>query len=108
MRVFLIEEPRSNIDLSTARDFGNLHILFPMHEHRTSVFNCSEFGDQVIDRLRGLSFNPAVDSVCVAGSMITMIVAISSMIREFKSINVLFFNATINHYVKRTLCEKND
>lgn len=108
MRVFLIEQPRSNIDLTTAEDFGELCVLFPINERRTSVFNCTEFGEQVVDRLRRENFCVKKDFICVAGSMITMIVAISAILAAFKMVTVLFFNATTDHYVARILGHENN
>lgn len=104
-RVFLIEEPRGNINLTTARDFGTLQILFPLEEHRTSVFNCIEFGEHVISKLQEANFDNDNDLVCVCGSMVTVVVAMAAILTRYKRINVLFFNATVNHYVKRTLGE---
>lgn len=108
MKVFLIEQPRSNINLTTAEAFGDIHILFPVNERRTSVFNCAEFGEDVVRRLHLEHFCSRTDSICVAGSMITMIVAISAILTAFKKIDVLFFNATIDHYVKRTIGHEED
>ncbi len=69
----------------------------------TSVFNCPEFGEELISRLTESDFNNEQDFLCVAGSMITLVVSVGAMIAKYKTINVLFFNATIGHYVKRTL-----
>ena len=102
-KVFLIEEPRSDIDLSTARDFGEIHVLFPPNEHRASVFNCAEFGEEALSRLRHLDYDAEKDMLCVAGSMIAVIVTVAAIFTEYSSIDVLFFNARISHYIRRTL-----
>lgn len=103
MNVFLIEKPRGAINLTTAQDFGEVRVLFPPEEHRTSVFNVDAFGEEVVSRLKRVNFDKTTDSICVAGSMITVIVAIAAILKEWGQIRVLFFNAAIDHYVQRTL-----
>lgn len=108
-RVFLIERPKGNIDLSTAEHFGELRVLFPPGEHRVSVFATSEFSREVVARLKSEGFDNLTDSVCVAGSMIAMVTAVAAIIVEYGFVNVLFFNSTIEAYARKTIgSEKHD
>ncbi len=102
-RVFILEPPKNNIDISNASEFGTVEFIFASGDRRPSVFDTCDYSKQVMKILKEKNFEPDCDCFCVVGSFIKLITAVSAMILEFKSINVLFYNALENEYVLRPI-----
>jgi hypothetical protein len=102
-RVFLIERPRTHIDLTRAEEYGTITLIFDEGDRRCSVFDSVRFGERVVRRLEQLAFDPAQDSLCAAGSLVPVSVALAAMVCYYPTVNVLFYNATESTYVMRTI-----
>lgn len=102
-RVFILEPPKNNIDISRASEFGEIEFIFATGERRPSVFDTDVYSKQVLKILDEKNFEPGCDCFCVVGSFIKLITAVAAMIHKFKSINVLFYNALENEYVLRPI-----
>jgi hypothetical protein len=103
-RVFVIEPLRTPaIDLTLALEFGKLTYVFNSGERRSSVFDTDRFGATLLGKLDELRFNANIDSVCVAGSMITVAVAIGTIAQAYPEFNLLLFNSIHGVYVKVTI-----
>ena len=101
--VFMIEEPRIGISVSTALEFGQLQYLFDSDFRRSSVFKVETFAYEVLDRLRQLKFNHAVDFFVMTGSLIPVSIAIVAMTAAYPSIRLLFYNAAKDEYTYRKI-----
>jgi len=99
IRVFVIEPVRAQIDISKADKFGSIEYVFGPKIRRCSVFNHEKFGNAVLQRLVTLNFNHKVDCICVAGSMLTVTVALVAISQVYDEFNVLLFNAPNDVYV---------
>jgi len=102
-RVFVVERPRPNIDLRCAEKFGELVLLFEAEDRRCSVFHSEQYGLAVLERLRAKNFDPLLDLLCVAGSMVPVTIAIAAAVLRYGRISVLLYNAAESSYVERTI-----
>ena len=101
-RVFLVERPKANIDVTKAEEFGELNYVFGPDDRRCSVFRTTEFGHEVIARLETAKYDSTVDFFCIAGSMVTVAAALAAMMSRYSVVRVLMYSAPDNRYVKRT------
>ena len=102
-RVFLLERSRRNFDISSADEFGDVVHVFTAEDRRTSPFNVGHYLDQVVEQLEAKDFDPRIDFLCVAGSLIPLTMAIVAALRKWKTIRVLLFSAPECRYLERTL-----
>jgi len=100
-RVFLVEPPRPNIDLSAAREHGELHYIFDVDDRRASVFHSEQFGLDVLRQLEQRRFDPRVDCIAATGSLVPVAVALAAIVCRYPRVNVLFYSANESRYVKR-------
>lgn len=106
-KVFIIEPPRSNIDVSDARKFGDIVYVFNHDDRRCGVWQITLFGQTILKRLEFLKFNPETDYVCVTGAMLTVSIAIIVIAQCYDEFNTLLFNSVDNCYVEKRF-RKND
>lgn len=102
-RVFLLEEPKADIDVSLAKEYGELRILFDRERRRSSVFRTTAFGWEILNRLKENEFDAVNDSICIAGSLIGITALIASLISIYGTISVLFYSASEARYVERRI-----
>lgn len=101
-RVFLVEPPRANMDISKAEAFGELVYLFGPGVRRCSIFDVEEFTSDVAQRLKELDFDYTEDRFCVIGSLISVSITLSILGRR-SWVRVLLYNAASNEYCERLL-----
>lgn len=106
-KVFIIERPRSNIDVSDALKFGDIVYVFDCNDRRCGVWQITLFGQTVLRRLEFLKFDPKTDYVCVTGAMLTVSIAIIAIAQCYDEFNALLFNSVNNCYVEKRF-RKND
>ena len=106
-KVFIIERPRNNIDVSDARKFGDIVYVFDHDDRRCGVWQITLFGQTILRRLESLGFDPESDYVCVTGAMVTVLIAIVAVAQRYDEFNALLFNAVNNCYVEKRF-RKND
>ena len=99
-RVFALEPCRQ--DISSARKFGRITYLFERDGDRSSIW-APEFPREIVQKLDALGFEPDVDFFVVAGQMVPLVIAISSIVATYGATNVLFYSSTERHYVTRTI-----
>lgn len=102
-RVFLIEEPRANLDVSSAAAFGDLIYLFGPMDRRHSVFNPNAYASDVLAQLAHLQFDYQNDLICVTGSMVPIVLAVLTLAVSYPWLNILFYNASEGQYVARVV-----
>lgn len=102
-RVFLVEPPRSNMDISKAGAFGEVVYLFGPGVRRCSIFDVEQFSADVGYRLKELGFDSAKDCFCVIGGLIPVSITLS-ILRSFGPYTrILLYSATSNEYCERLL-----
>jgi len=104
-KVILLEEPRRSIDVSAAIEFGRIEYAYgsSASARRCSVFRSTDFGEEVLKRLGEMGFDPGQDSLCVAGSMVPVVLLIAAAACRYEQIRVLFYNASEGRYVQRVI-----
>jgi len=101
-RVFIIEPLRSHIDISKAKDFGEVIYLFKPMQRRVGVFDHIRFGQAVLKELEDYIFEPENDCICIVGSIVTVSIAIIAIAQTYPKFSALLFNSTNNEYEKKT------
>lgn len=102
-RVFVLEQVKRNIDLSTARDFGTLTRVFGPDDRRAGLFDVENFVDDVVAALKRKEFSPERDYFCVAGGTVSMSLAFVALARVADQINLLLFDSRAEKYVSLPL-----
>ncbi len=102
-RVFIVEEPKANIDITKAERFGELVFVFDPHDRRCSVFDCQQFGENVLKQLDTHDFSPEEDYLCIVGSMITVMMMLLAASARWPIIRTLFYSANEGQYVSRVI-----
>ena len=102
-QVFLVEQTKRSIDVSKSGEYGEIVYVFGPDDRRSSIFQCKQFGTELLGRLTTLGFNYVKDSICIAGSIVPITVALSAMVCSYPSVNVLFYNSSESCYVQRTI-----
>lgn len=111
-RVFFVEEPRAAFDVSSASHFGRPVVVFPRaYRDKPPVFAAREFGRELVARLRRLEYDPAVEYVCIQGSLCCVGVSVAAIVSAFGSIRALLYDRSTESYVERLIgdcygCEK--
>lgn len=100
-RVFVLEPPRPDIDISLSNEYGDLVILFDNETRRSSVFRTAAFGHEILEKLREYDFDPENDLICIVGSLIGVTVLISAAMAAYETFSVLFYSASDTKYVER-------
>lgn len=107
-RLFILEEVRRNIDLTSAHELGEVLHLYNASERRPGLFDVDEFVDAVEERLNTVDFDPTVDAFIIAGSMIAVTLASMAVTRyaaanDYTHVNLLLFDSRSNKYVERRM-----
>lgn len=100
-RVFLLEEPRGNVNLETAKAFGPIKYVFGPDDRRCSVFKAGEFGHAVVRKLREARFDAVQDRFCLTGALVPVCIAVSAILAEWGMTGLLLWNAPDCCYVDR-------
>jgi len=104
-RVIFIEHPRQNINTSSAEKFGEIEYLFDVDSRRCSVFSTEFFQRHIKESLIEINYDPKVDYVCVAGSMVVLAIALVTIAKNYDDFKVLLFSSTENRYIERVFNE---
>jgi hypothetical protein len=102
----LIEEPKRDMDLSTAQRFGDVEVIFPEGQRRASIFATEDFLSQLVTELRRRDYDPNLDYIVAAGSVAAVTLAIGEIASLYGSIQVLIFNSARGEdgqYISRTI-----
>lgn len=105
--VLLFEPPTSeNIDISSAANFGRILYLFKPERGRKSragIWETDILCREILDRLIELDYEPTRDFLCISGHQVATSILIAITIREYGTVNALFFDTRERSYVARTL-----
>ena len=101
-KVFIIEHPRNNIDVSKAKDFGQIVYLFDRDDRRCSAWDHKKFGREVLSRLKELDYKPEEDYICVVGAMLIVVNSIIAISQNYKVFVMLLFNSVEDTYIPKT------
>lgn len=102
-RVFLLETPKPDINVSLAEEFGTIHILFDHETRRSSVFRTNAFGREILEKLQEQEFDPTNDLICITGSLIGITVLIASLTTKYETFSVLLYSGKETRYVERRI-----
>jgi hypothetical protein len=102
-RVFLLEPTQSNIDVSSAAEFGELTYLFKQGDARCSVFDTERYTARLKSRLQAACFDQHEDVICIAGKIACVAALCACVAGEYGAFSILLFDAHDEVYVKRTL-----
>ena len=102
-KVFIVEKPKNNIDVSKAEDFGEIIYLFNQNERRLGVFECMTFGLDVINKINEKGGFQLNDSFLTAGAQIPVAIAFAAIISKWPNVLVLLYNAKQDMYVQRRI-----
>lgn len=105
-RVFILQTPRRDMDVSKALSYGKIDVLFfasPTGSPRPSIFRVGEFSRALLKRLREASYDPDVDYFCIVGSIVSMTISVAALVNAYKKIRVLLYNSTQESYVARII-----
>jgi len=100
-RVFIVELPRTSLDVSTAKQFGDITYVFETSMRRCSVFKHDEFGNSVLEQLSAMNFDPISDYICAVGAMLPVMIALVAIAQTYDEFNVLLFNSVNGAYVNK-------
>ena len=105
-KVFILEPVRSKLDVSKAREYGEIIYIFQRDARRCSVWDHKNFSLTVLRRLKALGYNYKTDFICVVGAILTVTIAIIALTQKYEEFNALFFNSVSGDYVKRNFVRK--
>lgn len=100
-KVFIIEPPRNNIDVSKATEYGDIVYVFEHDDRRCSIFQCTEFGKTILDNLEVLKYDPDEDYICVVGALLTVTISLIAITQMYETFSLLLFDSVHNEYIKR-------
>jgi hypothetical protein len=91
------------VNVEKAKEFGKLTILLKQTETRISPLSTNEYAGAAIQRLEEEKYSPKEDFIAIVGSLSAVTVVLTAMVQRFGDIRCLFFHASQNRYVLRTL-----
>lgn len=90
--VYIVEEIRSDLDISSSKQFGRLIPVFTSQARRSSIFKPNSFGAEFVQRLEHIGFEPTKDFILMAGSTVAITFAVAAAVHSFGEITVLAFD----------------
>lgn len=104
--IFVLEaNGRQNIDVS---EYGNLMFLFDHKNPRSSIWETESVANEICEALERCGYDPAIDYVCLTGTMIPLAIFIATVTAEYGRFRALLFDARERNYVFRELGEPLD
>lgn len=103
--VLLAEQPNERIDVSKAKSFGEVRVLF--NDGDPSCFSSDAYVARLKERLHALDFNPNTDYFCLAGPVANTSFVLAALLREHKVVRVLLYSPGANGYLSRTIDFRN-
>jgi len=103
-RVFIVERPRREIDVSSAEAYGDITFIFDRDDRRASIFDPDSYMHDVITQLNMKRFNPKEDYIAMTGGLLQVSQALLAVRAYTKEpIRVLHFNSSIELYEERMI-----
>jgi len=99
-RVFFIQSPKPNLDVSGAADFGDIVTLM---DNKVVPFLVHEFAPLTIRTLESYRYDPKKDYICLTGQMMAVSIAVAVAFQRYGTIRLLAFNAVSGDYEERSL-----
>lgn len=106
-RVFVIEHPRNQIDVSKAEEYGDIVFVFDNKDRRCTAWLHVEYGRMILRILKAYSFDPKIDFVCIAGTMLVMTIYIIVVAQYYDEFTVLLFDSRDDKYLQKKF-DRND
>ncbi len=100
-KIFIIERPRNNIDVSKAREYGDIIYIFNSQDRRPSAWEHVQFGRMALQRLKELNFDNETDFICIVGTMLIVSVVIIAVAQHHSIFNILLFNCVTSRYEQK-------
>jgi hypothetical protein len=117
-RVFVVETPRAEMDMSAAEEFGSLEVVFKNeargrgHEpgrraFRPSVFDAEAFGRAFLEELERRGFDAKRDYFVLTGSTLAVSIAFAALAVQYGAFRTLVFNSAMERYAEKDYDSKN-
>lgn len=71
-----------DLNISKAHDFGEVTALFELGERRASVYD-ENLGQEVLERLQALEFDPKLDLVLLSGQQTALIRLTTTIVSKY-------------------------
>lgn len=104
--VYFVEPPTQSWHKNTidpARAHGNVRYVFEPGARRAGVFNVNDFARDFLAALHAAGFRPDVDALVVAGSLVTVTVAVAVTLEKYGRLNLLMWHSPTREYSLRRL-----
>lgn len=99
-RTFVLEP--CDLSIAQAQKHGKTVYLFDKNEARSSIWD-SEFQQEIRDALAYHKFDSAKDYFVIVGRMVPIVIAITTLVKMFGTVRVLFYSATERTYIVRSV-----
>lgn len=102
--VFAFEQTRQ--DLDGAAEYGQVHYLFQPNSgrnSRSSIWDTENIAEEIIAALNKCNYDPAIDYICISGSIVPLAIYIATVTAEYGRFKALLFDAKDRNYVCREL-----
>ena len=118
-RAFIVEPPRTDMDLSGVTEFGKMEVIFappqrrgvgtaPMRrEFRPSVFDAESFGRKMLEELAARGYDPQRDYFVLTGSTLAVSIAFAALAVQYGAFKTLAYNSAMERYVEKDFDAKN-
>lgn len=115
-RVFQVETIRGNFDVSAASVYGEVITVLDPETRRRASGDRSPGGDSAawttdfLAAIEAHRFDPARDHLLIAGGLLPLCLAVSTLVAKYRRISMLVFNQRQAKYiakvfdVDRTIC----
>lgn len=99
-RAFMVGETKK--DVSSASSFGTLTRIFGSKAVVPSIWSAG-FQTVLLNELRNIDFDPAIDFIVVSGEMVAVSVALAAIAAEYGGVSLLCYDARSRNYTKVTV-----
>ncbi len=98
-RVFMVEAPRQDFDLTKARSFGNVVTLF--ETTRGKVFDVEQYARLLLGHLEAQQYDSKSDYLVMTGGLLPVGIALAVLTARFRQVKLLVWNTTRGEYVPK-------
>jgi hypothetical protein len=99
--VFIAEESRVQVDVSSAKSFGEIVYVFPKDAWRNRQFDPEKYAIEAAQHLERMGFDPDRDYFCITGTIFGVCLAFAAAATKYGRLRVLMFKGMSQGYVMR-------
>jgi len=98
--VYFLQCVSPNFDVKSASRFGEIQYIFKDGEGRCSVFSTRAYCDEIVSKLHAQKFDEN-DYFALTGGVVAVSLALTAIVEEFVTVNVLIYSVRDGSYVHR-------